>query len=98
MGDLSNDERNLLRRYSKRDRVINTHDTTPAHQHLLGFGHIKEHAANIQYLRISVTEAGRQALRTPSYGPQALRSKSGSSAILAAHTISGRSQWSPKRG
>ena len=71
MRDLSNDERNLLRHYSKRDRVINTRDRTPAHQHLLGFGYIKEHAVNIQvvshetqqYLRISVTEAGRQALR-----------------------------------
>jgi hypothetical protein len=66
MRDLSNDERNLLRHYSKRDRVINTRDRTPAHQHLLGFGYIKEHAVNIQYLRISVTEAGRQALRSAS--------------------------------
>jgi hypothetical protein len=66
MRDLSNDERNLLRHYSKRDRVINTRDRTPAHQHLLGFGYIKEHAVNIHYLRISVTEAGRQALRSAS--------------------------------
>ena len=59
MRDLSNDERNLLRHYSERDRVINTRDRTPAHQHLLGMGYIKEHEVNIQYLRISVTEAGR---------------------------------------
>jgi hypothetical protein len=32
----------------------------------LGFGYIKEHAVNIHYLRISVTEAGRQALRSAS--------------------------------
>jgi hypothetical protein len=66
MRDLSDDERNLLRHYSKRDRVINTRDRTPAHQHLLGRGYIKEHEVNIQYLRISVTEAGRRALRSAS--------------------------------
>jgi hypothetical protein len=66
MRELSNDERNLLRHYSERDRVINTRDRTPTHQHLLGMGYIKEHAVNIQYLQISVTEAGRHALRSPS--------------------------------
>jgi hypothetical protein len=66
MRDLSNDERNLLRHYSERDRVINTRDRTSAHQHLLGVGYIEEHAVNIQELLISVTEAGRQALRSPS--------------------------------
>jgi hypothetical protein len=47
-------------------RVINTRDRTSAHQHLLGVGYIEEHAVNIDYLRISVTEAGRQALRSSS--------------------------------
>jgi hypothetical protein len=67
MRELSNDERNLLRHYAEGDRrVINTRDRTPAHQHLLGVGYIKEHAVNIQDLEITVTEAGRQALRSPS--------------------------------
>ena len=66
MRDLSNDERNLLRHYSERDRVINTCDRTPAHQDLLGMGYIKEHEVNIQYLRISVTKAGRHALQSRS--------------------------------
>ena len=65
MRELSNDERNLLRHYSERDRVIDTRNRTPAHQHLLGIGYIKEHAVNIQELLISATEAGRQALRSP---------------------------------
>jgi len=67
MRELSDDERNLLRHYSERDRpVINTRDRTAAHQHLLGVGYIKEHAVSIQDLEITVTEAGRQALRSPS--------------------------------
>ena len=67
MRELSNDERNLLRQhYAEGDRVINTRDRTPAHQHLLDVGYIKEHAVNIQDLEITVTEAGRQALRSHS--------------------------------
>jgi hypothetical protein len=66
MRELSNDERNLLRHYAERDRVINSRDRTSDHRHLLGIGYIKEHAVNIQELLISVTEAGRQALRSPS--------------------------------
>ena len=65
MRELSNYERNLLRHYSERDRVITPRERTPAHQHLLGIGYIEEHAANKQELLISVTEAGRQALRSP---------------------------------
>jgi hypothetical protein len=44
---------------------LNPRERTPAHQHLLGIGYIEEHAANKQELLISVTEAGRQALRSP---------------------------------
>jgi hypothetical protein len=65
MRELSNDERNLLRYYAERDRVINTRDRTSDHQHLLGVGYIKERGVNIQELLISATEAGRQALRSP---------------------------------
>jgi hypothetical protein len=36
MRELSDDERNLLRHYSEHDRVINTHDRTPAHQIVSG--------------------------------------------------------------
>jgi hypothetical protein len=66
MRELSNDERNLLRYYAERDRVINARDRTSDHQHLSGIGYIKEHAVNIQELLISVMEAGRQVLRSPS--------------------------------
>jgi len=63
---LSDDERNLLRFYCERDRVINIRDRTPAHQHLLGIGYIKERSVSVEYLLISVTDAGRKALRSPS--------------------------------
>jgi len=67
MRELSADERNLLRHYSERDRpVIHTSDRTLAHQHLLGIGYIKEYPVNFQEVLINVTEAGRQALRSPS--------------------------------
>jgi len=63
---LSDDERNLLRFYCERDRVINIQDRTPTHQHLLGIGYIKERSVSVEYLLISVTDAGRKALRSPS--------------------------------
>ncbi len=65
MRELSDDERNLLRHYSERDRpVIHTSDRTLTHQHLLGIGYIKEHPINFQEVLVSVTEAGRLALRS----------------------------------
>ena len=67
MRKLTDDERNLLRHYSERDRpVIHTSDRTLTHQHLLGIGYIKEHPVNFQEVLVSVTEAGRLALRSPS--------------------------------
>jgi hypothetical protein len=66
MRALSDDERNLLRHYSERDRVISTRDRTPAHQHLLSIGYIKERAVSVGYWVVRVTEAGRKVLRSPS--------------------------------
>jgi hypothetical protein len=65
MRELFNDERNLLRYYSERDRTISTHDRTPAHQHLLRMGYIEEQALAAQHLLITVTEGGRRTLRSP---------------------------------
>jgi hypothetical protein len=66
MRALSDDERNLLRFYSERHRVIGTRDRTPAHQHLLSIGYIKERAVSVGYWLVSVTDAGRKVLRSPS--------------------------------
>jgi hypothetical protein len=44
---LSDEERGLLRYYGEREHVISGLNRTPAHQHLLGIGYIKEDAVNI---------------------------------------------------
>jgi hypothetical protein len=66
MHELSNDERNLLRHYAEDDRVIGGLQRTPAHQHLLRIGYIREQSVDIQDLLIIVTDAGRRALRSAS--------------------------------
>ena len=66
MHELSNDERNLLRHYAEHDRVISGLQRTHAHRHLLGVGYIREQSLNVKDLLITVTDAGRKALRSAS--------------------------------
>ena len=66
MTKLSDDERNLLRHYAERERVINGFQRTAPHQHLLHLAYIEERAVNVQDLLIVVTEAGQAALSSTS--------------------------------
>jgi hypothetical protein len=66
MRELSDLQRYLLRHYSERPRVISTRDRGPSYQHLVSIGYIKERAVSDEYWLISVTEAGRKVLRSPS--------------------------------
>ena len=66
MGALSDHERYFLWHYFERHRVISTRDRTPAYQHLLSIGYIKERAVSVEYWLVSVTDAGRRVLRSPS--------------------------------
>jgi hypothetical protein len=64
MRELSNDERNLLRHYAEGDRLVRGPQRTPVHQHLLRIGFIEEKPVNLRDSVISVTDAGRKALRS----------------------------------
>jgi hypothetical protein len=60
MHELTEDERNLLRHYCERERVISGLDRTHAHLRLLDLGYIKEQSVNVQDLLIVMTDAGRE--------------------------------------
>jgi len=65
MQKLADEERQLLRHYGERERVISGLQRTFAHQYLLDLGYIKEQSVNIQELLVVVTEAGRKVLSSP---------------------------------
>ena len=56
------DERQLLRYYGERERVISGPQRGPAHQLLWDLGYIKEQPVNLQELLIVVMERGRKIL------------------------------------
>ena len=61
MHKLADDERQLLRYYGERERVISG-PQGPAHQLLSDLGYIKEQPVNLQESLIVVTETGRKVL------------------------------------
>jgi hypothetical protein len=65
MPKLADEERQLLRYYGERERVISGPQRTASHQVLLDLGYIKEQPVNLQDLLIVVTEAGRRVLSSP---------------------------------
>jgi hypothetical protein len=60
MHKLTEDERNLLKHYRERERVISGLQRTRAHLRLLDLGYIEEQSVNLQDLLIVVTDAGRE--------------------------------------
>jgi len=62
MRKLANEERQLLRYYGERERVISGPQRNVSHQLLLDLGYIKEQPVNLQELLIVVTETGRKVL------------------------------------
>ena len=62
MHKLADDERQLLRYYGERERVISGPQRGPAHQLLSDLGYIKEQPVNLQESLIVVTETGRKVL------------------------------------
>ena len=59
---MADDERQLLRYYGERERVISGPQRGPAHQLLSDLGYIKEQPVNLQESLIVVTETGRKVL------------------------------------
>jgi hypothetical protein len=62
MSKLSTDERNLLRYYAERARILHGPGRGVVHQHLLSTGYIEEKTVNMQDSVIVLTQAGRMAL------------------------------------
>jgi hypothetical protein len=66
MRELSHDERNLLRHYAEQECVVKARDRSAAHHRLLHIGYIKEYVVAKERVLVSVTDAGRRALQSPS--------------------------------
>ncbi len=66
MNELSDDERNLLRYYAETERIIHGRERGAIHQHLLRMGYIEERAVNTRGALVTMTAAGRRALRNRS--------------------------------
>jgi hypothetical protein len=62
MPDLTDEEIALLKYYLESDRIITGLHRSQAHQRLLKLSYIEERAANLQDLRITITDDGRHAL------------------------------------
>jgi hypothetical protein len=59
---ISDIERQLLRHYSERERVVRAMRRSLQHQRLLALGYIREQTLNIRELLITLTPAGHAAL------------------------------------